>query len=554
MKKVIARLLAVLLTVVCFLPAFSAAATQDGVPIRDTGTHPVVMLSGDGEAIYDTDGNRLFKFSDLLSMVSGDGADSNALLGSVAAILKPFMLQGLLKDDWDPFYEALQTEVSKLTEGLRLDDNGNVVNGSDIGQNRRAENAWNMTHDNKDDAGCYGAESYHFWYDWRKDPMETADELHAYLEQVRSVTGHSEIGLIGRCVGNNVIVAYLHKYGTDGISGLGIDGTVSYGSEYISEALTGRFHLDTEAIARMLKDSVAIGKVSVDPLLLATIDVVNASGVPDRLVAATEAMLYQKLVEGMTSALALSTFFTMPCYWACILPDAYEEAKTYVFGPQDSEKRQQYAGLIAKIDTYQYTVRDHMDELLRALPEHGKKIGVVSKYGFQILPLGDRAGHVADQYTGVACSSFGATTSTMFTRFDDAYVAQREQQGKGKYISPDRMVDASTCLFPDDTWFTKNISHSDWTYTENALLYTVVTADRQYTADEMCVARFTVKDKTTGEIVPMTADNCNTETWEVRETAPGLRGGLQKLRRYFKALITWFNYLFQYLKPKLIKG
>ena len=52
----------------------------------------------------------------------------------------------------------------------------------------------------------------------------------------------------------------------------------------------------------------------------------------------------------------------------------------------------------------------------------------------------------------------------------------------------------------------------------------------------------------------MTADNCNTETWEVRETAPGLRGGLQKLRRYFKALITWFNYLFQYLKTKLIKG
>ena len=119
MKKVIARLLAVLLTVVCFLPAFSAAATQDGVPIRDTGTHPVVMLSGDGEAIYDADGNRLFKFSDLLSMVSGDGADSNALLGSVAAILKPFMLQGLLKDDWDPFYEALQTTISGMT-GARI--------------------------------------------------------------------------------------------------------------------------------------------------------------------------------------------------------------------------------------------------------------------------------------------------------------------------------------------------------------------------------------------------------------------------------------------------
>ena len=116
------------------------------------------------------------------------------------------------------------------------------------------------------------------------------------------------------------------------------------------------------------------------------------------------------------------------------------------------------------------------------------------------------------------------------------------------------MIDASTCLFPDYTWFTKNIPPSEWTWTENALLYTVITADTQYTSDDLVTTRFMVKDAATGEVVPMTADNCNTESWLVQEDAPGLRGGLQKLQRYFNALITWFKYLFQYLKTKLAKG
>ncbi len=555
MKKRLAWFLLFALLITALCPAFGAAAEANTVPITNSGDRVVVMLSGDGEAIYDTEGKRMFKFSDLLSLVNGGGdGDNQQLLDSVANVMKPFMLQGLLQNNWDPFYENLQAEVSELTEGLRPNENGDVVNGTDIGKNRREANDYNMTHDNKQRDGSYNAESYHFWYDWRKDPLESAEELHAYLEAVRKATGQEEISLLGRCLGNNVIAAYLSKYGTKGIYGLGIDGTVSYGSEYITEALTGRFHLDTEAIERLIQDSNRIGRTHLDPFLMATIDVVNASGVPEKLIAATEAMLYKKLVEGMTSALALSTFFTMPCYWAVIKPEDYETAKNYVFGPEGSEKRQQYAGLIQKTDNYQHTVRDHMDEILTSIPQAGKKMAVISKYGFQIMPLGDKMGYVADQYAAVSSSSFGATTSTMFTRLPDDYIAQREAEGKGKYISPDRMIDASTCLFPDYTWFTKNIPHSEWTWTENALLYTVITADTQYTSDDLVTTRFMVKDAQTGEVVPMTTDNCNTESWLVQETAPGLRGGLQKLQRYFNALITWFKYLFQYLKTKLAKG
>ena len=557
MKRVLSWLLVLVLAVTCLHPACSAAAGPYSVPVHDGGKRAVVIVPGDGEPIVDKDGNQLFRFSDLLTILSrnedGSKSDNKALYQSLANVMKPFLLQGLLQDNWEPFYDNLETEVGKLTEGLRLNDNGDVDNGSGISAEYAAVNAYNMTHDNRDEDGNYNAQSYYFWYDWRKDPLETADDLHAYLQAVRKATGQPDIGLLGRCLGGNVIAAYLYKYGTDGLCGVGFDGSVTYGSDYISETLSGKFHLNFDAIERILVDSVDIGKMDLHPFILACMDVVEKSGVVDQLVGVTEKIFYARLVEGMTSALALSTLFAMPCYWACVRPQDYEDAKYYVFGLEGSEKREKYAGLIEKIDHYQHTVRANMDSILTSVPAAGKNIAVISKYGFQIIPIGEKTDYVADQYTSVNNSSFGATASTMFTRLPDDYIAQREKEGKGKYISPDRMVDASTCVFPDSTWFTKNVSHSNWTDTEYALLYTVVTAQKQYTVDDLATTQFMVLDNKTGEVVPMTADNCNTERWEVKEEAPGLRGKLQRVGDFLKSLANWFKALAAFLKSKLFR-
>ena len=552
MKKAISWLLTLTLAFTCLIPAFSAAAANYTVPISNEGKRVVVMLSGDGDALYDKDGNRLFKFTDMLDRINSKDDDNSELYQSVANVLMPFLRQGLLQNNWEPYYENLQKEVSELTEGLQLDENGDVVNGSGLSPDHQAVNAYNMTHDNYLRDGKYDSDTYHFWYDWRKDPLETADELYAYLNAVREVTNQKEISLLGRCLGNNVIAAYIYKYGLDGIRGVGIDGTVSYGAEFISESISGKFHVDGKAIERLLNDSNRTGRMHINPFVLATLDLAIESGLIDSVVGVTKATLYKKLVEGVTSALALATFFTMPCYWACVKPADFEDAKKYVFGPEGSEKRQQYAGLIKKIDNYHYNVRANMDSILQSIPANGKKIAVISKYGFQIVPICQSSTCVSDQYASVASSSFGATTSDIFTRLDDDYIAGRTAEGKGKYIAPDKMVDASTCLFPDYTWFTKNITHSYWTWTENALLYTVITADRQYTVDDLDTTQFMVMDEN-GRVIPMTADNCNTEGWDVQEEPTGIKGRLQHIRRFFQSLATWFQYLISFIKEKLAK-
>ena len=255
----------------------------------------------------------------------------------------------------------------------------------------------------------------------------------------------------------------------------------------------------------------------------------------------------------MTSALALSTFFTMPCYWACVKPGDFEEVKNYVFGPEGSEKRQQYAGLIAKIDNYQHTVRDNLEDIIKSIPANNKKLGIIAKYGFQIVPLGSSLEVVGDQYASVTSASFGATTSpSMFTTLSADYIAQKEAAGEGKYISPDKMIDASTCLFPDYTWFTKGVPHSTWSNTEDNILLTVTTADRQYTVDDLVTTQFMVNTGNVLELEPMTAENCHTETWEVKENPT--TGGNEHIHRTFRFLasfITWIKYLIAFVKTKL---
>ena len=404
--------------------------------------------------------------------------------------------------------------------------------------------------DRKGSKGYYGYFDYHFWYDWRLDPFEIADQLHEYIEGIKETTGCPKVGIACRCVGSNVALAYTVKYGTDSLQGVGFDGTGSNGGEFISEALSGKFRLDGSAIERFLVDYDALGSINLSDFALASIDMLVKSGAVDGLTAAARATIYYKIVKGATSALALSTLFTMPCYWGFVAPEDYDEAIHYVFGEEGSEKRTQYAGLIAKLDNYQEQVASRVSELLTGLHEDGVNLAVISKYGFQMFPICASGDLVADQYASVKRSSFGATTSTVYDTLPDDYIAARVAEGKGEYISPDRQVDASTCLFPEYTWFTKGARHGKWTSMENAILYTVVTASVQYTVGDLDAARFMVYHLDTDTMEPMTEENCHTEYWTADREEDHSRNPLRRFAAFVRSWIKWVREFFRFLQQK----
>ena len=550
MKKTLSVFLCVLLLALSAVPAFAAVD-----PVRTGSQTPIVFLAGDGEAIYDENDEVILKISEngllgLFQGKSGDEEEDNSeLYTSIANVMLPFLIDGLLTDNWDPYYENLEKEIGDLFATGKLDENGNAPAGTGIASWRRAENEQNRRADKKGKNG-YDFYNYQFWYDWRLDPLEIAEQLHAYVADVKRATHCDKVALASACLGGNVLLAYLSRYGTEDLSGFGMLAPLAKGSEFLSQAISGRFHLDMDGLNRILTDTSAIDRFDMPAFASATIDLLSKSGIYGALSDSFKKKVYAKVVEGVTSAIAMSTIFTMPCYWGCVADEDFDNAIQYVFGDEGSEKRTQYAGLIEKIENYHETVAKNADALMQSVVDDGVNLAILCKYGFQMVPICEESYLVSDQYVSVRKASFGATTSTIFDTLSDDYIAEQEAQGLGKYISPDKQVDASTCLFPDYTWFTKNATHTLRTDKEIRIMYSVITADHQLTVDDFTCTQFMVYDTETKTTAPMTTENCHTEHW----TEDEMKQPTDKKTAIFNGLISFFKWLielFKLLRPKL---
>lgn len=559
MKKIIRKSIAFFLALTMLTGAWSVTAFAKPTEwiSQSMSDVPVIRISGDGERLVDENGNKVFHYKDFASILDSDdeaeSEEDSELLESMANILMPFLIDGLLNDNWDPYYKNLQKEISELFENSLLDKDGNAQYGTGIRQERieklekvrHNDQAWYTAEGEK----YYVHDRYWFYYDWRLDPIETAGEFKSYIDDILDSTDCEEVGIVASCLGTNVVTAYLAVYpehAAQSIRGVAFDGSVVGGAEMLSEAISGKFNVDAAAINRTLKDCGAIGMFNIDGFINTTLEMLDRTGALDAVIGKTKNWIYYKLVEGVTSALALSTFYTWPNYWACVSSEDYDTAINYVFGAEGSEKRTEYAGLIDKLDNYNEVVRQRIPEILTSTVANGVNFGVISKYGFQTLPICETNYLVSDQFASVGRSSFGATTGTIYNDLAPDYIVERKTAGFGEYISPDGQIDASTCLFPDSTWFIKGSSHSNWSDWELKLLYDIASSKEKVTINNSCwPSQFVVYDYTNpdedsdGEISVMTTENCDTENWEAEERLDNPTDKYGKIFVAVTALIKW---------------
>lgn len=550
MKKIVSLILSIILIVSVF--AVPVANAEGKIVPEDKSKVPVINIRGDGEPIVNKDGKEVLNLNFSELKFDGNTADKENVKESILNVITLFIKEGLLTGKWDNYYAALQKEVGELFGDALLDENGNAVNGTDITPNHRkaVENSSRTNFKNADGYYRNNGNSYRFWYDWRLDPMEIADELNDYIKSVKKATGEKKVALVGMCLGTNVVFAYLSKYGTDDICGVGIDGGISNGSDVLTKAITGHFSIDGDAINRFIFDVEAYSDSEVDDYVTDIIDYLQKSGTIGAATAGLKATLYYRLVTGVTSALALSTCFTWPSYWAGIKETDYETAKNYVFGPEGSEKRQKYAGLIAKIDNYDMNVRCRLPELLKSVKDAGGNLCILAKYGSQIFPITDDNTVLADQLVTVKDASFGATTTDILSEFDDNYMKKAEENGTAKYISPDKQVDASTCLYPDYSWFIKNASHTNWTHYEFNLLVTVSSADRQLTIDDTDLGQYMVFDNENRTMLKMTEENCNTYHFDTKQAKNDNKNFFTRFLAFFRSFMNIVTDIFKFINSK----
>ena len=557
MKKLISILLVLCMVFAGAVPAFAGYAE-----IKDATDDPVIYIAGDSGSLYYDNDTKEFcidKASNLLN--NGEGDKKEKIYEATANILLPFILEGIATNKWDNYYAAVEKEIGELFEPVRLDGNGNVPEGSDcgIGKEAKADRERKMSHDYADSNGKYGEYTYHYKYDWRLDPIELADDLHEYIEGVKRATNRSRVSIVCKCLGTNVVLAYINKYGTDSIKGLGIGVATSNGADFLSGAISGDFAIDGNGLVRLGRELAVTKNFSIHPLILATIELLANTRVIDTLTATMRKLVYSKIEYGIISALATSTMMTFPCYWALVTPEDFEDGLNYAFGEEGSEKRQQYAGLIEKITVYNETIKKHVNDILLSTKVPGKdgktvNLAIVSKYGTQMIPVIKDEGVLADNYVSVSKSSFGATTSTIYDTLSEEYIAERTAAGYGKYISPDKQIDASTCLFPDYTWFIKNCEHGNYPWEEKRLVLAVIDANEQLTTEDFKYTQFSMFDYSTDTLSKMTEENCNDNYWTADKELEKPQSKRELLVSFLRSLLKWLKTLFETLTEKAKLG
>ena len=300
MKKIISLALAFIMAFTLVCPAFAENAEE---PQKDK--IPIVYLRGDGNEIYDVNGNIAFPVS----------FDSSELPGKVARVIFPHFINAVLFGKWEEYYDAFEAEVAPIFAAGALDENGNPTNGSDISTASYNLNIENMNTDKVDEDGEYWLYDYTFWYDWRRDPLETADLLHEYITTLKKTTGVEKVALVGKCLGGSFVLAYLSKYGYNDIRSLAFDATVGNGNEKFSETYGGKILFDGEAFERSLIDDMYYNADTTDKYLadfiLATVDLLNESGVC-KVTAELVDFVYKKLYEGLTPRLGMAVYGTWP--------------------------------------------------------------------------------------------------------------------------------------------------------------------------------------------------------------------------------------------------
>ena len=341
----------------------------------------------------------------------------------------PTLVGALLVNNWQKFGDIAIDLVKPYFEPTYLADDGTCPNNS--GVYFRYPPAWAIPKTGRVD----------FDYDWRLDPMTVADDLHAFIEYVREATGAEKVNLSCHSLGGVIVLTYLSKYGHDHVKGVCFNTTAIYGETYTGDLMRGDIVFDADAVDYYLR--YALDNNEYEALLTGLISMANKSGLLDLLEHKANGLVKSQK-ERVIRELLLPMFGNWLTIWSMIPDKDVPDALNNVFNVLC--KGEDRSALRAKIDAYNTTVREKKTATLQALNED-LNVYVISRYGYSSVPVTPSFKVLSDGTVDTRYSSFGATTSDYDKTLSDAAI----KNVPAAFISPNKQVDVSTCLFPQQT-------------------------------------------------------------------------------------------------------
>lgn len=551
-----------------FVMAFSCLAVPASAAGNTKVKYPIIFIAGSSVDFVDAEGKEASVGFDVLKDDSDGGWTKEDIITKTMNVLIPFFINGIGGDDWSDYGKALYTELAPIWENSRLDRNGNAQNG--VGVSPEEIEHWDYVAANKNygSDGTFNYHDYAFRYDWRLSPYEHVDRLHEYIKTVLKTTRCEKVCLVGRCLGGNVINAYLDTYGKEKlVAKVVYDEVMSNGSATVNDCFSGKIKFSDKHIQAYIAESEYFGKEDVGVDLMGInnlfleifdriLDLLTQTGAFDATLDSIE-LLYEKLYKAFIPAVLLATGIgTWPSYWTSLYEEDFDTALELIFGEEGSQTREYYAGLVDKIlylrerINIPRTLEGEENLYKKFEKECGVEIGILAGYGLLQPPVTESFDENGDCTVGVKDASFGATAAGVFDKLSEEYINERTAAGYGEYISADGKIDASTCLFPDTTWFIKNKHH------DLLVGYYIVEKFCQYenftiSNNGSDVPRFLITKGISGfkDFEKLTAENCEDGPWlDVVEKKPTLYTMFFSLIRVLETVL---KLLTEYLKGVL---
>ena len=435
-SRILALILAALLICGLALPA-SAAVVPEGERL------PLIIVNGMGESPLLTPESKIayppstgafvaaaLKIVAMLPLLAVDGS----LYGDLAyLILRELYDATAYLPDGTPKHALGQV---RFPDSYALDKTGKIDTVSH-GQMAR----------------YYGMDrTYQYVVDWRRSGLEEADGLREMIENVKKLQKVKQVNIIAVSMGGATAMGYLAKYGHGSIHNLVMMHTVFQGMDIVGDLFNGRISFDGKALQRWLSESLEGN----DPWqgivgwLLGALDNAGAlDSVLDWAGGLTDALQPRLYDEFLVPSLC-----QFPGFWGCV-PDAdYESAKALLLNPSI------HAGLIKIIDDYHYNVFNKAAKLFKKAMAGGTNVYILSGCNLAGPPVGPRASAQTDGSLTTACTSGGAICAPLGETLGEKY---RQAVACGhNHLSPDGTIDASACILPEQTWFQKDMRHTNF--------------------------------------------------------------------------------------------
>ncbi|MEE1503915.1 MAG: alpha/beta fold hydrolase [Acutalibacteraceae bacterium] len=494
-KKIVSVILAITLAVVAFVMPVSAAKV-----------YPLVIVDG----IFSTP---LYKNVGTADEAPAFATDDAALEEMIKEVLGSFIGGcinfGVAKKDYNAFADKFYPVVNKYIEPIGYNADGTSKDAT-VGFKQNEKPMSEYTEEEK--AGLsvfaeayakdFGEENvYNFSYDWRESPIDSAAQLADYIDTVKDDLGVKKVNVVGYSMGANVVLAYLAANGAKSINNLVFVSPAWQGTSLAGNVAKNNIEFDMFTVENYL---VQLANVSATTHItafiisyIATYDGLSKEYFGD----------INKAVSGILPRLYTDTVIPniagMPGFWSLIPAEDYEAGKDFLFGDAID------ANLEAKIDAYN-EIQTNAKSIIEDAMDDGMNFGIVVGYNCQMIPISDEY-EQSDTIIDVKYASGGATCSKYLQAFDDwTNIYSQKVKCGHNHVSWDYKIDASTCMFPEQTWFYKNLQHSAYNVDEGTtdVIVWLLSAEEQMTvnSDKENYPQFSLYNTYKRKVTPIAMD------------------------------------------------